>query len=117
MNFTFSTQKTTLTDSKKAIATELLSKFDKFFDKEPSCKLLFSKEGNDDNNISVEAAITAGKNTYRAAASNKTFEAAVNDVYEKLKKQIRREKDKMISSTHDTIRVEAAKSEEISKED
>ena len=100
MNIKFKTNKTTATEKKKEYADEVFSRFDKFFDTDPSCNILLSKEGNVDE-ITVEASISVvGKPSYRASATDKSYHAAVDAVYEKLKKQIRRDKDKKAESQH-----------------
>lgn len=70
------------------------SKFDKFFRSEPTCKLLVSKSNDEGSGIVLDASIMSGKKVYRASADSADFFVAVDILYEKFKKQIRREKDR-----------------------
>ena len=76
---------------------ELFGKFDKYFTKTTVCHAVISGNNDGKDNAKVEITIISGKQTFRAEARAKSFYAATDEVYEKIKKQIRRYKDKTLS--------------------
>ena len=83
-----------------ALDVDIQNTFDKFetyFDKDFYCHATVSKKGKGDNIKCVEITIKSGKYTFRAESTTNSFHKSVDENFEKIKKQIRRHKDKLIS--------------------
>lgn len=83
-----------------ALDTDIKNKFDKFecyFDKDFNCHATVSQKGKGENIKCVEITIKSGKNTFRAESTTDSFHKSVDENFEKIKKQIRRHKDKLLS--------------------
>lgn len=111
MKFAF----TNLPNQKEREIKEMFSRFDKYFIKEPICRTSMSVLNSNDV-IRVETTISSPRLTARAVSEGKNFLELIDKNYEKIKKQIRRSKDKKLSSRRVSIR-EAEKPEEIPQEE
>lgn len=83
-----------------ALDVDIQNTFDKFetyFDKDFYCHATVSQKGKGDNIKCVEITIKSGKYTFRAESTTNSFHKSVDENFEKIKKQIRRHKDKLIS--------------------
>ena len=72
-------------------------KFEDYFGKELSCHAVISKKGKKENIKCVEITLRTGKHIFRAESTTDSFHKSVDEDFEKIKKQIRRHKDKLIS--------------------
>lgn len=83
-----------------ALDVDIQNTFDKFetyFDKDFYCHATVSQKGKGDNIKCVEITIKSGRYTFRAESTTDSFHKSVDENFEKIKKQIRRHKDKLIS--------------------
>lgn len=80
---------------KQEKAKALFSRFEKICTKDASCKVTLSKVT--DAYIKVETAIFSGGKLFLASDTGEDYEVILNKVYEKLKKQLRRNKDKQLA--------------------
>ena len=97
MNTTFNYKNVKSSASLNARIEELFGKFDKYFSKNAVCHAVISEYNCEGKNAKVEITIISGKQTFRAEARAENFYAAVDEVFEKIKKQIRRYKDKTLA--------------------
>ena len=97
MKITFNYKNVKNSPSLNARIDELFSKFDKYFTKDTVCHAVISGYNGEGKDAKVEVTIVSGKQTFRAEARAESFYAAADEVFEKIKKQIRRYKDKKLS--------------------
>lgn len=95
MKYKFISRDATFSDNKKKRAEDTLTRLERFCSKEPECVLTLSRVV--DGAIKLDAKLIVGNESYIATAQNESFTAALDKVYDKLKKQLRREKDKKIA--------------------
>lgn len=96
MKYQFISRNATFSDNKKERSKDVLSRLTKFSSKEPvSCVLTLSKVL--DGVIKLDAKLVVDGNCYLASEENDDFNTALDRVYDKLKKQLRRSKDKQIA--------------------
>lgn len=95
MKYKFISRDATFSDNKKKRAEDILSRLNKFCYKEPECVLTLSKVV--DGVIKLDAKLIVGRESYIAGVENESYDAALDKIYDKLKKQLRREKDKKIA--------------------
>ena len=72
-------------------------KFEDYFGRELSCHAVISKKGKKENIKCVEITLRTGKHMFRAESTTNSFHKSVDEDFDKIKKQIRRHKDKLIS--------------------
>ena len=72
-------------------------KFESYFDKDFICHATISHKGKGATIKCVEITIRAGKYTFRAESITDDFHKSVDENFEKIKKQIRRHKDKVLT--------------------
>jgi putative sigma-54 modulation protein len=80
---------------------EAFEKFEDYFGRDFSCHATISKIRENDLSKTVEITIKCGKLIFRAAHTSDSFHKSVDEVYEKIKKQIRRNKDKTLAKKRD----------------
>ena len=83
-----------------ALDTDIQNTFEKFesyFDHDFYCHATVSQKGKGDDIKCVEITIKSGKYTFRAESVTDSFHKSVDEDFEKIKKQIRRHKDKLLS--------------------
>lgn len=96
MKYNFISRDATFSDNKKKRAEDVLTRLERFCSKEPEyCTLTLSRVV--DGVIKLDAKLIVGKESYIASVENESFSAALDKIYDKLKKQLRREKDKKIA--------------------
>lgn len=95
MKYKFISKDATFSDNKKERAENVLTRLEKFCSKEPECTLTLSRVV--DGVIKIDAKLIVGKESYIASVENESYSAALDKIYDKLKKQLRREKDKKIA--------------------
>ena len=95
MKVNFTSKGATFNEKKKDKAISLLSRLEKFFTKESCCDLTLSKIT--DGQIKVDARLRHNGDVYLASAEGSDYDVVMTDAYEKLKKQLRREKDKKLA--------------------
>lgn len=96
-------------NASKALNENIIETFDKFedyFDHDFSCHATISNKGKTDENKCVEITITTGKYTFRAESTTNDFYKSVDMNFDKIKKQIRRHKDKLAIRKRETIRID-----------
>lgn len=94
--------------SSSALDTDIQNTFEKFetyFDNDFSCHATVSHKGKGDDIKCVEITIKAGKYTFRAESTTDSFHKSVDENFEKIKKQIRRHKDKLISKKRNRVNI------------
>ena len=72
-------------------------KFETYFDNDFYCHATVSQKGKGDDIKCVEITIRSGKYTFRAESTTNSFHKSVDENFDKIKKQIRRHKDKIVS--------------------
>jgi putative sigma-54 modulation protein len=72
-------------------------KFESYFDKDFICHATISHKGKGSDIKCVEITIRAGKYTFRAESVTDDFHKSVDENFEKIKKQVRRHKDKVLT--------------------
>lgn len=92
-----------VTDAMENVLTTKLGKLDKFFDKEVSAKVLVSASKNLQK---IEVTIPIGSSIIRSEVEDPDLYNATDMAVEKLARQIRKNKEKLIRKGHDTIRYE-----------
>ena len=97
MKTTFNYKNCKSSEALNARIEELFGKFDKYFTKNTVCHAVISGHLGEGRDAKVEITIISGKQTFRAEARAETFYAATDEVFEKIKKQIRRYKDKTLA--------------------
>ena len=95
MKYNFISRDATFSDNKKKRAEDILTRLERFCSKDPECILTLSRVV--DGVIKLDAKLIVGKESYIASVENESFSAALDKIYDKLKKQLRREKDKKIA--------------------
>ena len=82
---------------------ETFDKFEAYFDKDYSCHATVSLKGKGENVKCVEITIKTGKYTFRAESVTDSFHKSIDENFDKIKKQIRRHKDKLLSKKREKI--------------
>ncbi len=92
-----------VTDAMEKVLTTKLSKLDKFFENEVDVKALVSAAKNLQK---IEVTIPIASTVVRAEVEDEDLYNAADMAVEKLARQIKKNKDKLIRKGHDTIRYE-----------
>lgn len=103
-----------ISDAMEKVLSTKLGKLDKFFEKEVSAKALVSASKNLQK---IEVTIPIGSGIVRAEVEDADLYDATDMAVEKLARQIRKNKEKLIRKGHDTIRYENIGAEFDSDED
>ena len=82
---------------------ETFEKFEDYFDQDFVCHAVVSQKGKGEAIKCVEITIRVGKYTFRAESVTDSFHKSVDENYDKIKKQIRRHKDKLLSKKHQAV--------------
>lgn len=98
MKFTSTYKNVRNSDSINANIQETFEKFENYFDGDMYCHATLSKKGRaDDNDKCVEITIRSGKYIFRAESTTDSFYKSIDEDFDKIKKQIRRHKDKLLA--------------------
>lgn len=92
-----------ITDAIRSQTEAKLSKLDKYFHQEINAKVAVSVIKN---NQKIEVTIPTGRTVIRAEATDSDLYNAVDTVVDKLGRQLRKHKTKLMNKGHDTIRFE-----------
>lgn len=101
MRYTSTYKNVTISSSLDTYIKEVFDKFEDYFDRDFNCHATISKVRENDLSKTVEITIKCGKLVFRAASTSDSFHKSVDEVYEKIKKQIRRNKDKTLARKRD----------------
>ena len=80
---------------------DVFKKFEDYFSREFNCHASISKVRENDLSKTVEITIKCGRLVFRAESTSDSFHKSVDETYEKIKKQIRRNKDKTLARKRD----------------
>lgn len=97
MKFTSTYKNIKRSDALDVDIQKTFQKFESFFDEEIKLHATMSFKGKNDTRKCVEITIKTDGYTYRAESLSDSFHKCVDMDYDKLKKQMRRHKDKMIA--------------------
>lgn len=76
---------------------ETFKKLEKYFETEFTCYAVISNKGKAPNNACVEITVKTDKQTYRAETTTDDFYKSVGDNLDKIKRQIKKHKTKILS--------------------
>ena len=96
---------------------ETFEKFSAYFDDDFTCYATVSQKGKGEAIKCVEITIRAGKHTFRAESVTDSFHKSVDANYDKIKKQIRRHKDKLLTLKRQNTWADNVSDEVVEEED
>jgi putative sigma-54 modulation protein len=92
MKITVVGRQMTVPDDLKVLAEKKLAKLDRYFSKEESAKLTFSRKRNREN---IEITIMASNTIFRCETSDETFRNALDKAVDTIDRQIRKNKTRL----------------------
>jgi ribosomal subunit interface protein len=84
-------------DQLKDFAHEQMDKLTHIFDRITSCSLIMEKHPDHDNPQGTELVVHIPQKSLTATSNKETYEQAIHDAVENMKRQLRRYKEKKLS--------------------
>jgi ribosomal subunit interface protein len=97
MKYTYTYKNVKNSEALNTYIKDVFDKFEDYFNREVNCHASISKIGDNDLTKTVEITIRSGRQTFRATSTSDSFHKSVDETYDKIKKQIRRNKDKTLA--------------------